>query len=72
MARRLGFVLIWPDEGSIRLVDHVRAADVDAVLMPAPGHLDAFELNAILHFADIETACPRMSFGRWAALGAGA
>ncbi len=65
LARRLGYVLIWPDDSPIRLVDQVRNLDVDIVLAPAPNHLDALELDAVMHVTGIETACPRMSFNRW-------
>ncbi|WP_280272687.1 hypothetical protein [Nocardia wallacei] len=72
LARRLGYVLIWPDDSPVRLVDRARAADVDVVLVPAPNHLDALQLDALMQVADVEIVCPRMSFDRWAALGAGA
>ncbi|RDI49965.1 hypothetical protein DFR68_106403 [Nocardia mexicana] len=54
----------------LRLVDQVRTSDVDVVLIPAPNHLNALEFDAIMHISGIETACPRMSFDRWADLGA--
>ncbi|WP_280387921.1 hypothetical protein [Nocardia wallacei] len=72
LARRLGYVLIWPDYSPVRLVDHARAADVDVVVVPAPNHLGALEIDAVMQVADVETVCPRMSFSRWTVLGAGA
>ncbi|WP_433621737.1 hypothetical protein [Nocardia sp. CA-120079] len=67
LARRLGYLLVWPSDSSVLpLVDQVRAADVDAVIMPSPGHLDAITLHAVMCIVDIETATPRMSFARWA------
>ncbi|ATL68658.1 hypothetical protein [Nocardia terpenica] len=44
------------------------AADVDAVITPAPPHLDVIMLHSVMCIADVETACPRMSFARWAAM----
>ncbi|WP_280271625.1 hypothetical protein [Nocardia wallacei] len=68
LARRLGYMLVWPPELSlIPLVDQVRAVDADAVITPAPNHLDAIQLHAVMCVADVETVCPRMSFARWAA-----
>ncbi|AHH21280.1 hypothetical protein NONO_c65100 [Nocardia nova SH22a] len=71
LARRLGYALIWPDDFVVPLVDYVRGADVDAVLVPAPACLCAGELDALMHVVDIETVWPRMSFVRWSALGPG-
>ncbi|MBB5918151.1 hypothetical protein BJY24_007063 [Nocardia transvalensis] len=69
LARRLGYVLVWPPEMSlIPLVDQVRAADVDVVIAPSPAHLDVIMLHAIMSIAEVETHFPRMSFARWAAL----
>ncbi|KZM74447.1 hypothetical protein AWN90_25590 [Nocardia terpenica] len=69
LARLLGYVLIWsPEDTSLPLVDQVRAADVDAVITPASAHLDAIMLHSVMCIADVETACPRMSFSRWAAM----
>ncbi|MFX0579708.1 hypothetical protein [Nocardia nepalensis] len=73
LARRLGYELIWlSDDTVLNLVDAVRAEDVDAVITPAPNHLDLVTLNRLMTLADIETACPRTSFARWAVFGAGA
>ncbi|WP_232236266.1 hypothetical protein [Nocardia sp. BMG51109] len=67
LARRLGSVLVWPPETSlIPLVDQVRAAGVDAVITPAPNHLDVMTMHAVMCVADVETVSPRMSFARWA------
>ena len=57
--------MIWPGQSPVPLVDQVRAADVDAVLTPAPNHLDVVELDALMGIVDVETADPRMSFARW-------
>ncbi|MFF2554591.1 hypothetical protein ACFVUS_26560 [Nocardia sp. NPDC058058] len=66
LARHLGFGLIWAAEVSaIPLVDVVREADVDALIVPAPHHLDALALNALLSVVDVETVLPRLSFHRW-------
>ncbi|NKY88360.1 hypothetical protein [Nocardia veterana] len=73
LARRLGYVLLWPTSvPTVPLIDQVRTADVDAILMPTPAHLDALMLDRLMHLVDIETARPRMSFARWTAIGAGA
>ncbi|NEW37463.1 hypothetical protein GV792_03710 [Nocardia cyriacigeorgica] len=70
LARRLGFVLEWGREGScLPLAEQVRAADVDAVIIPAPHHLDPLILDAIMHLCDVETVCPRLSFARWTVIG---
>ncbi|BCK53397.1 hypothetical protein NWFMUON74_11690 [Nocardia wallacei] len=66
LARRLGYQLIWRGDSPVRLVDQVRAEEVDVVLVPAPYHLGVLEIDAVTHIADIETACPRLSFSRWA------
>ncbi|WP_307719357.1 hypothetical protein [Nocardia mexicana] len=67
LARRLGYVLVWPPDVSlIPLIDRVRAADVDAVITPALSHLDVVALHAVMAVADVETVSPRMSFARWA------
>ncbi|MBO0881709.1 MAG: hypothetical protein J2P17_15485 [Mycobacterium sp.] len=66
-AHRLGYRLVWPPEDSfVLLVDQVRVADVDLVIAPSPNHLDKIALNAVMAVADVETACPRLSFSRWA------
>lgn len=68
LARRLGYALVWPPETTlVPLVDQVRGADVDAVIMPSPLHLDVLMLHAVMCVADVETATPRMSFARWTA-----
>ncbi len=46
------------------LVDQVRDADVDAVIVPSPTHLDTIQLHALMCIVDVETACPRMSFAQ--------
>ncbi|GAB2686440.1 hypothetical protein GCM10027089_04110 [Nocardia thraciensis] len=67
LARRLGYVLVWPPGTSlVPLVDQVRAADVDVVITPAPHHLDVISLHAVMGVADVETVWPRISFARWA------
>ncbi len=68
LARRLGYVVIWPEPSVIPLADQVRAADVDVVIAPSPGHLSPLGLNAVLYVAEIETCSPRLSFARWTAL----
>ncbi|WP_433732602.1 hypothetical protein ACQP0C_09755 [Nocardia sp. CA-129566] len=65
LARYLGYSLVWPEFSVIPLVDQVRAADVDAVIVPSPEHLHPIMLNALMDVADVETVLPRMSFARW-------
>ncbi|MEV6769821.1 hypothetical protein AB0N05_14455 [Nocardia sp. NPDC051030] len=73
LARSLGYALVWPpDNTAVGVIDTTRTADVDAVITPAPTHLDAPTLDRMKHLADIETVCPRMSFTRNVATGAGA
>jgi hypothetical protein len=43
----------------------VREADADALIIPAPDHLDPITLNAVMHYSDVESVCPRLSFARW-------
>ncbi|MGW0178236.1 hypothetical protein [Nocardia sp. NPDC003345] len=66
LARRLGYLVVWPDLSSLLpLFDQVRAADVDAVVVPGPHHLGPIELNRVMGIADVETVLPRLSFARW-------
>ncbi|MGI5222584.1 hypothetical protein [Nocardia sp. CA-290969] len=66
-ARHLGYRLVWPRELSVLpVVDQVRNASADLVILPAPDHLSAVELNAVMDVADVETVFPRLSFARWA------
>ncbi|MGI5220589.1 hypothetical protein [Nocardia sp. CA-290969] len=72
LARHLGYLVIWPDVASVLpLFDQVRAADVDAVVLPGPHHLGPLELNRIMDIADVETVLPRLSFARWSMQSAG-
>ncbi|MGA6208798.1 hypothetical protein ACPESR_28990 [Nocardia testacea] len=72
LARHLGYLVIWPDVASVLpLFDQVRAADVDAVVMPGPHHLGPLELNRVMDVADVETVLPRLSFARWSAVRSG-
>lgn len=72
LARRLGYALVWPpDITLVPLVDQVRGADVDAVIMPSPLHMDVLMLHAVMCVADVETVAPRMSFARWTAFSSG-
>ncbi|MBF6174283.1 hypothetical protein IU476_22705 [Nocardia blacklockiae] len=66
LARRLGYALIWPDGALIPLADQVRAADVDAVIVPSTSHLSPIMLNSLMDLADVEAVIPRLSFSRWA------
>lgn len=67
LARELGYRLVWPQENSVTpLVDQVRSAEVDAVLTPAPDHLDALMFHAIMCIAEVHTVCPALRFDRWA------
>ncbi len=70
LARRLGYRLVWPASASVLpLVDQVRDADADAVLLPAPDHVGVLELDDLMHVVDVETVCPRLSFARWSITG---
>lgn len=65
LADQLGYHLVWPYEHSIlRVVDQVRNAGADLVIMPATDHLDPLELDAVLDVADVETVSPRLGFPR--------
>ncbi|RDI55459.1 hypothetical protein DFR68_101292 [Nocardia mexicana] len=68
LSRQLGYRLYWPGLSVLPLVDQVRTADVDAVIAPSPTHFDVIQLHALMCIADVETACPRMSFARWTML----
>lgn len=66
LARRLGYVLLWPPEDSrLGLIDLVREIDVDAVITPSLAHMDALTLDRIMHACDVETACARETYGRY-------
>ncbi|WP_249357963.1 hypothetical protein [Nocardia cyriacigeorgica] len=70
LARRLGYHLVWPAIGSVLpLVDEMRAADVDALITPAPTHLDPLTLHSLMELGDVETVWPRLSFARWSTIG---
>lgn len=69
LCRQLGYTLIWPDTPTIRFIDRVRDADVDAVVLPTPDHLDPLTLNNLMHLADVELVSPRLSFARWSSVG---
>jgi hypothetical protein len=68
LARHLGYQLLWPSDSPLPLPELVRAADVDAVLVPSPHHLSALTLNTLMGMVDVESACPRLTFNRWTAL----
>lgn len=71
LAKRLGYALIWPQECSpLPLSEQVRNADAEALITPTPDHIDPLTLNAVMHFADVETVSPRLSFARWSITGA--
>lgn len=72
LARHLGYLVIWPEPSSVLpLFDQVRAADVDAVVVPGPEHLGPLELNRVMDVADVEMVLPRLSFARWSMVRAG-
>ncbi|MEV0363091.1 hypothetical protein [Nocardia fusca] len=49
LADQLGYRLVWPCERSVlRVVDQVRNAEADLLILPAPGHLSPLELNEVL------------------------
>ncbi|WP_328387366.1 hypothetical protein [Nocardia sp. NBC_00416] len=65
LADQLGYRLVWPCERSVlRVVDQVRNAEADLLILPAPGHLSPLELNEVMDIADVETVLPRLSFAR--------
>lgn len=66
LARHLGYALVWPEASLLPLVDLVRTADVDALIVPSPAHLHPIELNAVMGVAAVEIVLPRISFARWA------
>jgi hypothetical protein len=66
LADQLGYRLVWPCERSVlRVVDQVRNAEADLLILPAPGHLSPLELNEVIDIVDVETVLPRLSFARW-------
>ncbi len=66
LARHLGYAVIWAAEDSLLpLVDQVRAADVDVVIVSSTDQVDALTLNAVMSVVPVESVCPRMSFARW-------
>ena len=70
LARHLGYHLVWPCERSVLPVAvQARNAAADLVILSAPAHLSALELNAVMEVADVETVSPRLSFARWASSG---
>ncbi|MFX0579196.1 hypothetical protein [Nocardia nepalensis] len=70
LARRLGYVLLWADAGSVLgLVEQAVAYGVDVVLLTSSAHVDAQTLNRLIAVADVECAAPRESFARWSAIG---
>ncbi len=72
LARRLGYRVVWPHPLSVLpVVDQVRGAGAEVVIMPAPEHLGPLELNRVMEIADVEVVLPRLSFARWATIGHG-
>ncbi|WP_309240966.1 hypothetical protein [Nocardia sp. BSTN01] len=69
LCRRLGYSLLWDHNPTVRLIDRVRTADVDAVVIPTPEHLDPLAINNLMHLVDVEIVTPRLSFARWTAVG---
>ncbi|MBF6290062.1 hypothetical protein [Nocardia cyriacigeorgica] len=66
LARKLGYRLVWPADVSVLpLTDQARNTSAEAVILPAPDHIGVLELDALMHIADVETVCPRLSFARW-------
>ncbi|WP_327145390.1 hypothetical protein [Nocardia sp. NBC_01327] len=66
LARRLGYRLIWPSsECVLGLVDQVRSADVDAVIVPSAAHLDEPTLDRLMHSCDVETVSPPQTYARY-------
>ncbi|WP_345499062.1 hypothetical protein [Nocardia callitridis] len=72
LGHRLGYRVVWPEGRSVlSVVDQVRNACVDVVILPSPDHLGPLELNRVMGVADVETVLPRLSFARWAVFGLG-
>ncbi|WP_249358439.1 hypothetical protein [Nocardia cyriacigeorgica] len=72
LARRLGYRVVWPHRFSVLpVVDQVRNAQAEVVILPAPEHLGPLELNRVMEIADVEVVFPRLSFARWATIGSG-
>lgn len=70
LARRLGYRVVWPCSLSVLpVVDQVRNAEAEVVILPAPQHLGPLELNSVMEIADVEVVLPRLSFARWATIG---
>ncbi|MGV9408688.1 hypothetical protein ACWDOP_02140 [Nocardia sp. NPDC003693] len=66
LARRLGYQLIWvPGYCVLGLVETVRGADVDAVIVPSSAHLDELTLDRLMHCCDVETVAPRRTYARY-------
>ncbi|MBF6170059.1 hypothetical protein [Nocardia blacklockiae] len=65
LARRLGYLIVWPEPSLIPLIDQVRSADVDAVITLSPAHLTPLTLNGLMNITDVETLSPRLTFARW-------
>lgn len=65
LARRLGYRLIWPpDTSPLSLIDQVRAADVDAVVISALDDVDPLVLDRLMQLCDVEVVAPRETFAR--------
>ncbi|MEU6580143.1 hypothetical protein [Nocardia sp. NPDC046763] len=66
LARRLGYELVWPQDTSpLDLIDQVRTADVDAVVVPSLNDLDALTLDRLMDLCDVEVVAPRETFARY-------
>ncbi|MBB5915909.1 putative dehydrogenase [Nocardia transvalensis] len=56
LGRRLGYVVVSPPEESrLGPVELVRVLDVDAVIVPSPGHLHALTVDLLMHLVDVES-----------------
>lgn len=66
LARQLGYRIVWlPEMALPGVLGRAHCAEIQAVITPAPAHLDVFSLNQLMHLVDVETVEPRTSFSRW-------
>ncbi|MFD6353216.1 hypothetical protein [Nocardia tengchongensis] len=65
LARQLGYELVWPHGVSpLNLIDQVRNADVDAVVVSSSSDLDALTVDRLMQICDIEIVTPSETFAR--------
>ena len=73
LARTLGYKILWASETSLLpLVDQVRGADVDVVIIATIDRVDALTMNALMSLVSVECVSPRLTFARWLDVNTGA